>query len=148
MHRPGLLPGACDMGNPCSRHLAGCSWPATECRGCLCKMGWGADSSDGDSSLKAFHQPGGNVLEPVGSAKVAYPAPPSPFPHIIPSSCHLLQLSPPPKFSLIGISLDKLLACLILSLHLLLEGPELTQKPVEEKQETCIIIPIIAIFPD
>ena len=90
MHRPGLLPGACDMGNPCSQHLAGCSWPATECRGCLCKMGWGADSSDGDSSLKAFHQPGGNVLEPVGSAKVAYPAPPSPFPRIIPSSCHLL----------------------------------------------------------
>lgn len=69
------------------------------CRGCLCKVGWEADSSDGDFSSKAVHQAGRNVLEPVGLAKIAYPASPSHFPRIIPSSCHLLQLPPTYIFS-------------------------------------------------
>ena len=83
------------MGTPCSQHWAGGSWSTTECAGAAYAR-WGresgADASDGDFSSKAFHQPGWNVLKPVGLAKIAYQAPPSYFPLIIPSSCHLLQL--------------------------------------------------------
>lgn len=106
----------------------GCSWSATECDtgllmdACSCKMG---DSSDGQLQWRLFINLADTLLKPWGDLGLSIQPP-----LLLPS--HPSQL-PPTSFSslpvpLIGISLDKLLACLILSWHLLLEGPKLTQE--------------------